>query len=348
MKMHLVILVLIVINSQVYGQSSLKAGVIAFYNLENLFDTINTPGVFDEEFTPDGLNKWNQEKFYAKIEKLAGVISRIGEDDKIIGGPAIIGVAEIENRSVLEALVAHPYLRNAQYKIVHYNSPDNRGIDVALLYQSRYFILDSSMTFELMLNDEDGERVFTRDQLLVSGKFMGEDTHFIVNHWPSRRGGAPESNHRRKAAAMLARSIIDSLQHVDHGAKIFVMGDFNDDPDNESMVDVLKAKDHLDNLGENELYNCMFPLFKKGLGTLVYRDNWNLFDQIVVSQGLLGNDYSSLTYYAARIFNKAFLIQQEGAFKGYPDRTYAGTKYLNGYSDHLPVYIVVLRQEEEG
>lgn len=346
MKKIFILIVLVAQFTCLFAQTSLKAGVIAFYNLENLFDTINTEGVLDKEFTPDGQNKWNQKKYFAKIEKLAGVISRIGEDDKIVGGPAIIGVAEIENRSVLEDLIAHPYLKNAEYKIVHYNSPDRRGIDVALLYQSRYFILDSSKPFELILKDEEGKRVFTRDQLLVSGKFMGEDTHFIVNHWPSRRGGAPASNSKRLIAAKLTRSIVDSLQLIDSGAKIIVMGDFNDDPDNESMVDVLKAKDHLDNLGSDELYNCMFPLFKKGLGTLAYRDKWNLFDQILVSKGLLGNDYTSLAYYAARVYNKAFLIQQDGDFKGYPYRTYAGAKYLNGFSDHFPVYIIVLRQGE--
>lgn len=329
-----------------YGQKTLRAGIIAFYNLENLFDTINTEGVLDEEFTPDGPNEWTGDRYLAKIERMAGVISRIGEDDKIPGGPAILGVSEIENRSVLEDLVAHPYLQSAAYEIVHYNSPDLRGVDVALLYQPRYFTLESSASLELPIFGDDGERIYTRDQLLVSGKFIGEDIHFIVNHWPSRRGGEKASRPRRNAAAGLSKSIVDSLIAIDSAAKIVVMGDFNDDPVNISMKDILKARDHIDNLSEGEMFNCMFPLYKKGVGSLAYRDNWNLFDQIVISRGLLGNDYSTLTYYAARVFNKDFLMQQDGRYKGYPFRTYVGTTHQGGFSDHFPVYIVVVKQVE--
>lgn len=346
MKKGIIIIAVFAISVASFGQSSLRAGVIAFYNLENLFDTINTEGVLDEEFTPDGPNEWTPERYLAKIHRMAGVISRIGEDDKISGGPAILGVSEIENISVLEDLAAHPYLKSAQYKIVHYDSPDLRGVDVALLYQPRYFTLESSASLELPLFDDDGERIYTRDQLLVSGKFMGEDLHVIVNHWPSRRGGEKASRPRRNAAAALSRSITDSLQAINKDAKIIVMGDFNDDPVNISMKDVLKAEDHLDNLNDGELYNCMFPLYKKGIGSLAYRDNWNLFDQLVVSKGLLGNDYSTLTYYAARVFNKDFLMQKDGQYKGYPFRTYVGKNHQGGYSDHFPVYIILLKQEE--
>jgi len=344
MKKGILLIALLTLVIGSYSQTSLKAGVIGFYNLENLFDTINTEGVLDEEFTPDGPNEWTPERYLAKIERMAGVISRIGEDEKITGGPAILGVSEIENRSVLEDLAAHPYLKNAQYKIVHYNSPDKRGVDVALFYQPRYFTLESSASLELPILDKDGERIYTRDQLLVSGKFMGEDLHVIVNHWPSRYGGEKASRPRRNAAAGLSRSIADSLLKIDSEAKIIVMGDFNDDPINISMKDILKAEDHLDNLKVGDLYNCMFPLYKKGIGSNAYRDNWNLFDQVVVSQGLLGKNYSSLTYYAARVFNKDFLRQQDGRYKGYPFRTYVGNNHQGGYSDHFPVYIIVLRE----
>ncbi len=345
MKRILVIAMLLIVSGGVYSQS-LKAGVIAFYNLENLFDTLNTEGVLDEEFTPDGPNGWTADRYISKIEMIAGLISKIGEDEGIPGGPAIIGVSEVENLSVIEDLVAHPYLQNSQYKIAHYDSPDLRGIDVALLYQPKYFTLKESTSFELPLFDEEGERIYTRDQLLVSGTFIDEEMHIIVNHWPSRRGGEEASRTKRNAAAGLSRSIIDSLLAIDPEANIIVMGDFNDDPINISMNDVLRASDHIDNLEEGELFNCMYPLFKKGIGSLAYRDIWNLFDQIVVSQGLLGNDYNNLTYYAARVFNKDFLLQQDGQYKGYPFRTYAGTTYLGGYSDHLPVYIIVVKQME--
>ena len=326
------------------AQTTLKAGVIAFYNLENLFDTLNTEGVLDEEFTPDGPNEWTGERYLAKIERMAGVISGIGGDEGIPGGPAIIGVSEIENLSVLEDLAAHPYLAAAGYRIVHYDSPDLRGVDVALLYQPRYYTVRSSASLALPLYDDDGERIYTRDQLLVSGVFMEEPLHVIVNHWPSRRGGEKASRPRRNAAAALSRAITDSLLAIDPGAKVIIMGDFNDDPVNISMKDVLRATDHIDNLEEGELFNTMFPLFKKGIGSLAYRDAWNLFDQIVISQGLLGNDYSSLTYYAARVHNKDFLMQQDGQYKGYPFRTYVGTTHQGGYSDHFPVYIIVVKK----
>lgn len=345
MKRILTIIILVFISYGLYSQS-LKAGVIAFYNLENLFDTLNTEGVLDEEFTPDGPNEWTGKRYLDKIERMAGVISKIGEEDGIPGGPAILGVSEIENISVLEDLAAHPYLEKADYRIAHYDSPDLRGVDVALLYQPRYFTLESSASLELPLFDDDGERIYTRDQLLVSGTFIDEEVHFIVNHWPSRRGGEKASRPRRNAAAGLTRSIADSLLDINPEANIIIMGDFNDDPVNISMKDVLRAADHIDHLEEGELFNCMFPLFKKGIGSLAYRDAWNLFDQIVVSQGLLGNDYSSLTYYAARVYNKDFLMQQDGQYKGYPFRTYVGTTHQGGYSDHFPVYIIVVKQME--
>jgi hypothetical protein len=346
MKKILMVLLLGSIFYGAYSQKTLRAGIIAFYNLENLFDTINTEGVLDEEFTPDGPNEWTGKRYLDKIERMAGVISRIGEDERIPGGPAILGVSEIENRSVLEDLVAHPYLQNAEYRIVHYDSPDLRGVDVALLYQPRYFTLESSASLELPIFDEDGERIYTRDQLLVSGKFIDEDIHFIVNHWPSRRGGEKASSSRRNAAAALSRSIVDSLTAIDSKAKIVVMGDFNDDPVNSSMKDILKAKDHIDNLADGEMFNCMYSLYKKGVGSLAYRDNWNLFDQIVVSKGLLEDNYSTLSYYAARVFNKDFLMQQDGRYKGYPFRTYVGATHQGGFSDHFPVYIVVVKEME--
>ena len=346
MKRIILLIAILAFVNVASAQKSLRAGIIGFYNLENLFDTLNTDGVLDEEFTPDGPNEWTGDRYLAKIERMAGVISRIGEDDKVPGGPAILGVSEIENRSVLEDLVAHPYLENGQYEIVHYNSPDRRGVDVALIYQPRYFTLESSASIELPIFDDEGERIYTRDQLLVSGKFIGEDLHVIVNHWPSRRGGEKASRPRRNSAAELSRSITDSLLAIDKNAKIVVMGDFNDDPINVSLKKILRATDHIDNLEQGELYNCMFPLYRKGLGSLAYRDNWNLFDQVVISQGLLGKDYSTLTYYGARIFNKDFLKQQDGRYKGYPFRTYVGSTHQGGYSDHFPVYIVVLKETE--
>lgn len=327
-----------------YGQKNLKAGIIAFYNLENLYDTINEEGVDDEEFTPAGLNRWTSERYLLKINRLAEAISRIGEDDGIKGGPAVLGVSEIENRRVLQDLISHPLLKASNYQIVHYDSPDLRGVDVALLYQPRFFRVTSSASPELVIFDENKDRVYTRDQLVVTGIFDGEELSFIVNHWPSRSSGESVTRPRRNEAATLTRHLTDSLLLINKDAKIIIMGDLNDDPVNESLRKYLKASDDPGKLKEGELYNCMYPLFKKGVGSLYYRDGMNLFDQIIVSQPLLGKDYSSYKFYTCRIFNKPFLVQQDGQYKDYPLRTYVGTTFQGGYSDHFPVYILIVRE----
>jgi len=190
------------------AQQQVRAGLIAFYNLENLFDTLDTKGVLDEEFTPEGPNKWTGSRYLEKLGNMALVISRIGEDDGWTGGPAVLGVSEIENRSVLEDLAAHPLLKESNYQIVHYDSPDRRGVDVALMYRPRFFRVTSSASPSLDLTNDEGEPVYTRDQLVVSGIFDGEPMHFIVGHWPSRSGGELTSRPRRIAAAQLSRRIV--------------------------------------------------------------------------------------------------------------------------------------------
>ncbi len=324
---------------------SYRAGLIAFYNLENLFDTIDQEGVLDEEFTPDGLDRWTRDKYRKKIENMAVAISRIGEDDGWKGGPAVMGVSEIENRQVLEDVILHPALKESGYQIVHYDSPDLRGVDVALLYRSRFFRVTASTSNELKIFDEKGERVYTRDQLVVSGVFDGEPMHFIVNHWPSRSGGEMTTRPRRNAAADLTRHLVDSLLEIDSKAKVFVMGDLNDDPSNESLRKHLKASDDPESLKDGELFNCMYPLYKKGIGSLYYRDGLNLFDQIIVTPSLLGKDYTSYKYYKARVFNSQFLIQKDGQYKGYPLRTMVGTVFQGGFSDHFPVYVLIVKDQ---
>jgi hypothetical protein len=328
----------------IYGQNSFKAGIVAFYNLENLFDTINTEGVDDDDFTPQGLNKWTSERYWIKINRLAEAISRIGEDDGIKGGPAILGVSEIENRTVLQDLISHPLLKASNFQIVHYDSPDLRGVDVGMLYQPRYFRVTSSDSPELVIFNENNERVYTRDQLVVTGTFDGETISIIVNHWPSRSSGEIVTRPRRNEAATLTRHLVDSLLSINKNAKVVIMGDLNDDPVNESLRKYLRAADNQDKLKEGELFNCMYPLFKKGVGSLYYRDSQNLFDQIIVTPALLGKDYSSYKYYTARVFNKPFLIQADGQYKDYPLRTYVGTTFQGGYSDHFPVYILIVRE----
>jgi len=326
------------------GQKNMRAGLIAFYNLENLFDTVNTEDVDDEDFTPEGLNKWTSEKYHIKLDRLAEAILRIGEDEGIKGGPAILGVSEIENRTVLQDLISHPALKSSNYRIVHYDSPDLRGIDVALLYQPRFFRVTSSVNRELRIFDEKNERVYTRDQLVVSGLFDGERITFIVNHWPSRSSGELVTRPRRIEAATLTRQIADSLLKDDKNARIIIMGDLNDDPSDESLRKYLRASDNYEKLKDGELYNTMFPLFKKGVGSLYYRDGMNLFDQIIITPALLGNDYSSYKFYKARVFNKSFLTQADGQYKDYPFRTYVGPTFQGGYSDHFPVYILIVKE----
>ena len=328
------------------GQNSFRAGIVAFYNLENLYDTINQEGVNDDDFTPNGINKWTSERYWLKINRLAEAISRIGEDDGIKGGPAILGVSEIENRAVLQDLVSHPLLKSSNYQIVHYDSPDLRGVDVALLYQPRYFRVTSSDSPELIIYDENNARVYTRDQLVVTGVFDGETISLIVNHWPSRSSGESVTRPRRNSAATLTRHLVDSLFTINTDSKIIVMGDLNDDPVNESLRKYLRATDNPDKLKNGELFNCMYPLFKKGVGSLYYQDGMNLFDQIIISPALLGKDYSSYKYYTARVFNKSFLVQSDGQYKDYPLRTYVGTTFQGGYSDHFPVYILIVREKK--
>jgi len=339
------IIILFSLGCLVEAQQSVRAGVIAFYNLENLFDTIDTPDVLDEEFTPEGPNKWTGSRYQEKIDNLALVISRIGEDDGWRGGPAVLGVSEIENREVLEDLAAHPLLKESNYQIIHYDSPDLRGVDVALLYRPRFFRVTASASCELDLADEDGERIYTRDQLIVSGIFDGEPMHFIVCHWPSRSGGEVTTRPRRNSAAALSRRLVDSLMTIDPLARVYVMGDLNDDPTDESLRKYLKASGDTDRMEEGELFNTMFPLYRKGIGSLYYRDGVNLFDQIIITQALLGKDYSSYKFLVARVFNAPFLVQKDGQYKGYPLRSFVGTVWQGGYSDHFPVYVVIVRND---
>lgn len=344
MKKHF-LLALFLSGSLFLGAQSYRAGLIAFYNLENLFDTINTEGVNDDEFSSTGLDRWTPDKYHHKISNMALAISKIGEDDGWKGGPAVIGVSELENSQVLEDLVADPLLKDSGYQIVHYDSPDLRGVDVALLYRTRYFRVTASTSNELKIFDEKGDRVYTRDQLVVSGIYDGEPMHFIVNHWPSRSGGELTTRPRRNAAADLARHLVDSLLAIDSKAKIFVMGDLNDDPSNESLRKHLKAAADAGKLKDGELFNTMYPLYKKGIGSLYYRDGLNFFDQIIVTPSLLGQDYSSYKFYKAQVFNSSFLVQKDGQYKGYPLRTYVGTVFQGGFSDHFPVYVLIVKKQ---
>lgn len=334
----------LIFNTQVFSQEKkFKVACIGFYNVENLFDTIDQPDVFDEEFLPGGANLWNTQKYYTKLDRIGevmtGMCAEFGAE-----APVILGLSEIENRYVLEDLINSPRLKPLNYGIAHFDSPDRRGVDVGLIYQKDHFRVENARSVRLY--DSSDTSFLTRDQLVVTGMLDDERVSLIVNHWPSRRGGEKRSAPKRNLAADLTRSIVDSLQKIDPDSKIIIMGDLNDDPNNESLLKHLKTKGKMADLKKGDLYNPMYNMHKEGIGSLAYQDSWNLFDQMIVSQPLTGTDFSSFKLYKSRVFNDKMLIQKEGQYKGYPFRTYVGSNYQGGYSDHFPVYIVLIKEKK--
>lgn len=314
---------------------------VGFYNVENLFDTVDDPAINDEEYMPDSDKRWNTERYEAKLTSLAQVISEMGTDIHPMG-MQILGLSEVENRGVIEDLIATPSLAPRNYAIVHYDSPDKRGIDVALIYQPEFFKVYNSKSYELTIPGRDD--FFSRDQLLVSGVADGDTLHVIVAHWPSRSGGEKRSQPARIEAGKLGRHIVDSLLSENANARIVYMGDLNDDPVNASVKRFLKSDGRKAAAVGDMLYNPMVDLYNKGIGTLAWRDSWNLFDQAILSPGLVSGEGGSYRFFGAKVFNKPYLRQQDGNFAGYPFRTYVGNNYRGGYSDHFPVYVILVRE----
>lgn len=333
---------------------------IAFYNLENLFDTVNDPATRDDEWTPNGAQNWTNEKYQKKLSNLSKVLSEIGTPENT-NAASLIGVAEIENRGVLEDLIKQPNLKHLDYGIVHFDSPDKRGIDVALLFRKKYFRPTSYSSIPLFIfkNKKDSKqdrneeleteqektiqnnRVFTRDQLLVTGFLENEEISIIVNHWPSRSGGEKASSIFREEAGKLNKKIIDSLQRINPNSKIITMGDFNDGPYNKSIKTALGAKAKKADVTEFGIFNPFEAMFYKGMGTLAFRDSWDIFDQIIITEPFIRPDFSSFKFWKAGIFNKPYLIQTAGKYKGYPLRH---TLNEVGFSDHFPVYLYLIRE----
>lgn len=336
--------VLLFFVSQEIIAQKLQGGIVAFYNLENLFDTINTPDVRDGEFTPEGSKNWNSEKYWEKIDNMAHVISQLGSAEGFLG-PQVIGLCEMENRAVLVDLVNNSNIKENNYQIVHYDSPDDRGIDVALLYQPNFFTVTSTRSVPLLIKGDDGNRLYTRDHLVVSGLFDGEPMHFIVNHWPSRYGGEERSRGNRIAAARMTRSLVDSIVATDAEAKVIVMGDLNDDPTNESVRLYLKARQDKNRLKPGQLFNATEIPFKQGKGTLAYRGKWNMFDQMILTPSLVDKNDKGYQFHSVHVYTHPKIVQQTGNYKGYPHRTYVGNNYMGGYSDHFPVYILLVKEE---
>ncbi len=334
------IILFLTFSSLAQEKKEYSVGCIAFYNIENLFDTI--PGSNDREFSPTSEKKWNTTKYNKKLDDIASVIKDIGAD--VTGSaPAILGLSEIENISVLHDLVKAKDIAKYNYQVIHFDGPDRRGVDCALLYRSEYFKPTSTKMYSVKFDDKPTWT--TRDQLLVSGMYNGEEIHVIVLHWPSRYGGEKRSAPARASAADVTRHIVDSLLALDNNAKIICMGDLNDDPDDKSVAINLNTASNKESAVLPKLYNPMYPLFEKGIGSLAYNDNWNLFDQIVISPGLINQDASTYQFYMAGVYNKSYLTQKEGRYKGYPFRTYVGKTYKGGYSDHFPVYIYIVKEK---
>ncbi len=334
------------LSSNAQEKTDYKVQTIAFYNLENLFDFEDDPLTFDDDRTPDGKDHWTEELYNAKLKNMAKVISEIGFE--VTGdAPTIIGVCEVENRRVLEDLINQKPLIEKEYGIIQFDSPDRRGIDVALLYQKRLFSPMHYKAIPLYIYAENDltKRIYTRDQLIVSGMLDGEKITVLVNHWPSRSGGEARSRPKRIKAAQLNKHLIDSVFVEDPYAKIITMGDLNDDPTSPSVKDYLKTSGAKENIQLKQLYNPMEAMFKKGLGTLAWRDGWNLFDQLIISSELLKNDYSSYRFYQAGIYNKTYLANTRGRYKGYPYRSFGNGTFTGGYSDHFPVYVYLIKEK---
>lgn len=312
---------------------------VAFYNVENLFDTERDRSIEDEDFTPNGRYRWNEDKYQKKLNNLAHVISRLGKD-KSPDGFAILGVAEVENIKVMEDLIATGDLASREYKIVHEDSPDGRGIDVGLIYNPDKFAVAKHCVYPYTL--AGGKPYRTRDILVVSGNLAGEPVAILVNHWPSRRG--EDSEPLRERAGSICKHISDSIYKANPRTGIIIMGDMNDDPANKSTSIALGAKRKAEDVREGGLFNTMWQLHDSGLGSLQYRGKWNLFDQIIISQSLLTRGQSKLSFVEAAIYNEDYLIQQSGNYEGYPLRTFSGNTFLNGYSDHFPTLIYLVNE----
>lgn len=330
----LILTLLITSHSSLASLKNDSTYTIMFYNVENLFDIDNDPTTIDEEFLPNGDRFWNNHKFYLKLKRIFQVIMAAGQGEL----PVVIGLCEIENQTVLELLLHTTPLAKMGYKIVHKESPDRRGIDVALLYREDLFDPINYKTFPV-INPNDTE-FKTRDILYVKGKIANDTLHFFINHWPSKYGGLMETIPLRALAAKTLRTNIDSLFTLNSNSKIIAMGDFNDSPFDESISKELMALTHFDSISLSSLYNLAYPLAEIGRGSNKYQGKWELIDQIIVSGALLQPKGLSTSTNSFHIFSPPFLLEPDKNFLGEkPFRTYVGFKYNNGFSDHLPVLL---------
>jgi len=304
---------------------------VLFYNVENLFDTINDPDTNDDEFTPESSKEWGSERYQDKLSKLSQVLTTPSEKN-----PLFIGLAEIENRFVVLDLIQTGRLANTKYRIAHFDSPDQRGIDVALAFDlERFFLLHSEA---IKVEIEEDKNFKTRDILYVKGLLKDSvELHVFVNHWSSRRGGQKESEHKRVLAAQNLKRKSDSILDIDANANIIFMGDFNDYPTNTSISEVLGAKS-IEKANTNDFVNLLAPQHSEGKGTHNYRGEWGALDQIIISPSLKNEEGLEVKDKEAYILYEDFLLYEHPSGDKTPSKTYGGPNYYGGYSDHLPIY----------
>lgn len=306
-----------------------KPYTVAFYNLENLFDTVLDTDTLDVDFTPNGIRQWTPKRYKKKLKRLARTINEIGLDSSG-KPPVLVGIAEVEKGSVIQELLETPPLKAINYNYVHYESPDERGIDTALIYNEDYFQVLDSKPIPLIVHNDHGDRDTTRDILYVKGALNGETIHLFVNHWPSKRTGDEETDYKRIEAAHTISSFMEEIEETIPDPNYIIIGDFNDGPTATSIQTLMNG---------NKLFNPMLSLHSPTRGSATYRRSWNLFDQIIVSNNFLDPQKGTHSFAHADIFDPPFLAEAKGKYKGNPFRTYAGGKYMGGYSDHFPVYI---------
>ena len=343
-KSLFLLLVLLMTTSCVRAEKKKALYPVAFYNLENLFDTQHDEGKNDYEFLPSGSYHWDQNKYENKLKNMSRVLYELGTD-KVPTGAAIIGVSEVENAHVLDDLMAQPKMKERGFRYIHIEGPDKRGVDCAFIYNPKAFTPKKWFLQPYIYENGDNTRA-TRGYLTVQGTMGGDKLTVIVCHWPSR--GA--TSYFREIAGKQVRQLTDSILVADHEQHIIVMGDLNDDPDNQSLKN-LGGKRKMTEVGDGDFFNPWWELLRgKGQGTLTFQGGWNLFDQIVLSKNLLDvkgkKNYKHLTLYAWHIFRRDYLIQQEGRYKGSPKRTHSSGTWINGFSDHLPTITYLIKEVE--
>lgn len=357
-KLTFISLLIVLIGSNIFAQTPATKIAIGFYNQENFFDTIHDVGKNDNQFLPDGTYKWNSEKYIAKLHNMSKALADMAVD-QVPEGCAFIGLSEIENQNVLNDLIEQEPLKKRDIKYIHQEGPDSRGIDCALLYNPSLFKpTDYKLVPYIYENDSDKNKA-TRGFLTVRGNLAEEDVVVVVCHLPSRYS----SGYYRELGTKQIRAIKDSLQNQNPDIKILIMGDMNDDPHDKSMSEILGGRRKMEQVEPFGLYNPWWDILFSGTGTLHYRNAWNLFDQILVTENVLDKPHTEiikkhnktiektiahnkkqLTYCGSEIVRLEYLLNQSGKYKGTPKRTSASGQWLNGFSDHLPVVLYLCKE----